>query len=152
MFRKGKSFLAYNKIKNTRMKRNLLLFAIMAMLVMPMLATTPTNVKRPNGIKVPLKKVPTTTIGYTPEIKPYSLDGLFDYEVIQSSNTLWILVQENVGTTQVHIECAEGIVYETTESVFAGDVLEISLADWQAGEYILRLQNKENIVQGEFAL
>lgn len=134
------------------MKRNLLLFAIMAMLVMPMLATTPTNVKRPNGIKVPLKKVPRTTIGYTPEIKPYSLDGLFDYEVILSENTLWILVQENVGTTQVRIENASGIVYKATESVFANDVLEISLTDWQAGEYTLRLQNKENTVRGEFAL
>ncbi len=134
------------------MKRNLLLFAIMAMLVMPMLATTPTNVKRPNGIKVPLKKVPRTTIGYTPEIKPYSLDGLFDYEVILSENTLWILVQENVGTTQVRIENASGIVYEATESVFANDVLEISLTDWQTSEYTLRLQNKENTVRGEFAL
>ena len=34
--------------------------------------------------------------------------------------------------------------YETTESVFAGGVLEILLADWQTGEYILRLQDKEN--------
>ena len=42
--------------------------------------------------------------------------------------------------------------YETTESLFAGGVLEILLADWQTGEYILRLQDKENIVQGEFAL
>ncbi len=134
------------------MKRNLLLFAFMAMLVMPMLATHPVNVKHPNGIKVPLKKIPTATIGYTPEIKPYSLDGLFDYEVILSENTLWILVQENVGTTQVRIECTDGIVYETTESVFAGDVLEISLADWQTGTYTLRLQNKENTIQGEFAL
>ena len=134
------------------MKRNLLLLALMAMLAMPMLATHPVNVKHPNGIKVPLKKIPTATIGYTPEIKPYSLDGLFDYEVILSENTLWILVQENVGTTQVRIECTDGIVYETTESVFAGDVLEISLADWQSGKYTLRLQNKENTVQGEFAL
>ena len=61
-------------------------------------------------------------------------------------------MQENVGTTQVRIECAESVVYETTESVFAGDVLEISLADWQSGKYTLRLQNKENTVQGEFAL
>ncbi|GEM_PF-1969519 len=135
------------------MKRNLLLLALMAMWAMPMLATTPpTNVKRPHGTKVPLKEVPTMPIRDIPRIKPYSLDGLFDYEVIQSSNTLWILVQENVGTTQVRIECTEGIVYETTESVFAGDVLEISLADRQAGEYTLRLQNKENTVQGEFAL
>lgn len=134
------------------MKRNLLLLALMAMLVMPMLATHPVNVKHPNGIKVPLKKIPTATIGYTPEIKPYSLDGLFDYEVILSSNTLWILVQKNVGSTQVRIECAEGIVYETTESVFAGGVLEISLIDWQSGKYTLRLQDKEHIVQGEFTL
>lgn len=134
------------------MKHNLILFALMAMMAMPMSAATPTSVKRPNGIKVPLKKVPTATIGYTPEIKPYSLDGLFDYEVILSENTLWVLVQKNVGTTQVHIENAEGIVFETTESVFADDVIEISLADWQTGEYTLRLQNKDNILQGKFTL
>lgn len=134
------------------MKRNLLLFAIMAMLVMPMLATTPTSAKRPQGIKIPLKEVPTMPIDRKPTIKPYSLDGLFDYEVILSENTLWILVQENVGTTQVRIENASGIVYEATESVFANDVLEISLTDWQTGEYTLRLQNKENTVRGEFAL
>lgn len=134
------------------MKRNLLLFALMAMLTMPMWATHPANVKHPNGIKVPLKKIPTATIGYTPEIKPYSLDGLFDYEVILSENTLWVLVQKNVGTTHVRIENAGGIIYEATESVFADDVLEISLADWQAGAYTLHLQNKKNTVQGEFTL
>lgn len=132
------------------MKRNFILLVLAVIMAMPVLAAQPANVKRPNGIKIPLKEVPSMPIDRKPTIKPYSLDGLFDYEVILSENTLWILVQENVGTTQVRIENAEGIAYENSESVFAGDVLEISLADWQAGEYILRLQNKENTVQGEF--
>ena len=51
----------------------------------------------------------------------------------------------------MHIECAKSVVYKTTESVFAGDVLEIPLIDWQAGEYILRLQDKENAVLGKFS-
>lgn len=134
------------------MKRNLILFALMAMLTMPMWATHPNNVKRPHGTKIPLKEVPTMPIGDIPRIKPYSLDGLFDYEVILSENTLWVLAQKNVGTTHVRIENAEGIVYETIESVFADDVLEISLADWQTGAYTLRLQNKDNILQGDFTL
>lgn len=134
------------------MKRNLILFAIMAMLTMPVLAAQPINAKRPNGIKIPLKEIPTMPIDRKPEIKPYSLDGLFDYEVIQSENTLWVLVQKNTGMTRVCIENTEGIVYETVESVFVDDVIEISLSDWQAGKYTLRLQNKENTVQGEFTL
>ncbi len=110
----------------------------MAMMAMPMLATHPANVKRPHGIKIPLKEIPTMPIDRKPTIKPYSLDGLFDYNAFLSENTLWILVQENVGTTHVRIENAGGIVYETTESVFAGDIIEIPLTGWQTVLQLLR--------------
>lgn len=128
-------------------------FTLVAMMAMPMLATEPTNIKHPQGTRIPLTKIPQISFGKTPRIKPYSLDDLFDYEAVLSDNIIWIIAQENVGTICVQIKDANGIVvFEIKEMIFSGDMIEISLIDWQVGEYYLYLQNKKNIFKGEFSI
>lgn len=132
------------------MKTKFLLLALVAIFALPLSAGNPNDLKHLKGIKVPMKKVPTTKAGYAPEIIPYSLDGMFDYDVVLAEDVLFIVVKANVETTRVRIDCAGEMVYEAVESTLGGEVIEISLTAWQQGTYILYLQNKDHILKGEF--
>lgn len=134
------------------MKTKFLLLALAAMMVLPISATKPTDLKYPNGVKIPMKEVPTMSFGGRPRIQPYSLDGLFAYEVILSERMLVIVLNEDIETTYIRIEKEKETIYTTAETTLSGDLIEISLDDWQQGNYTLILQNKYNILKGEFTL
>lgn len=132
------------------MKTKFLLLALVAIFALPLSAGNPNDLKHLKGTKVPMKKVPTMKVGYAPEIIPYSLDGMFDYDVVLAEDVLFIVVKANVETTRVRIDCAGETVYEAVESTLGGEVMEISLTAWQQGTYTLYLQNKDHILKGEF--
>ena len=97
-----------------------------------------------------MKEVPSKSIGGRPGIRPYSLDGMFDYDVVLAEDVLFIVVKADVETTRVRIDCVGETVYEAIESTLGGEVIEISLTAWQQGTYTLYLQNKDHILKGEF--
>ena len=132
------------------MKTKFLLLALVAIFALQLSAGNPNDLKHLKGTKLPMKEVPSKSIGGRPGIRPYSLDGMFDYDVVLAEDVLFIVVKADVETTRVRIDCVGETVYEAIESTLGGEVIEISLTAWQQGTYTLYLQNKDHILKGEF--